>query len=416
MSSQRIVEDSSRRSDGDDARRRVLAGAPVTERRLDLAGVSTAVLEAGQGPPVVLLHGQGGWSGMWLPVIADLMKTHRVIAADLPGLGASVVPDGPADAARVLAWLDALIQRTCQAPPALVGASLGASIAARFAIAHPDRLSRLVLAAAGSLGRFRPAPGVVLALLRFIARPSERTQQGFLRQVAVDPARVRALMGERWEASQAYSLERARTPSVRAANRRLLRELGTKTIPARGPGADRRPDRAHLGAPRPGDAAADRPGGQRPLRLAAAGDRGRRPLRGRAAGSVPGGTAGGARRPLMNPEHPVRADGTDKSPQAFPRGWVRWRRPGRPRPASAPTTQQERNAVLGAGKYGQETAGALFDECRFPVLVKDFELAGWDATGDTARASIHGVGRADRSNPGYPVNPTGTVDHGRDPL
>jgi pimeloyl-ACP methyl ester carboxylesterase len=159
------------------------------------------------------------------------MKTHRVIAADLPGLGASEVPDGPPDAARVLAWLDALIQRTCPSPPALVGASLGASIAARFAIAHPDRLSRLVLIGAGSLARFRPAPGVVLALIRFIARPSERTQRGFMRQVAVDPDRVRALLGDRWEASQAYSLDRARTPSVRATNRRMLRELGTKTIP-----------------------------------------------------------------------------------------------------------------------------------------------------------------------------------------
>jgi pimeloyl-ACP methyl ester carboxylesterase len=131
----------------------------------------------------------------------------------------------------VLAWLGDLIERTCPVPPALVGASLGASIAARFAIAHPDRVSRLVLVGAGSLARFRPAPRVVLALIRFIARPSERTQQGFLRQVAVDPARVRALMGDRWEASQAYSLDRARTPSVRAANRRMLRELGTKTIP-----------------------------------------------------------------------------------------------------------------------------------------------------------------------------------------
>jgi pimeloyl-ACP methyl ester carboxylesterase len=231
MSGQRIVEDGSRRATGDDARRRLLAGAPVTERRLDLAGVSTAVLEGGDGPPVVLLHGQGGWSGMWLPVIADLVTTHRVVAPDLPGLGASEVPDGPPDAARALAWLDALVQRTCPAPPALVGASLGASMAARFAIAHPDRLSRLVLMGAGSLARFRPAPGVVLALIRFVARPNERTQRGFLRQVAVDPARVRALLGERWEASQAYLLELARTPSVRAANRRLLRELGTKRIP-----------------------------------------------------------------------------------------------------------------------------------------------------------------------------------------
>jgi pimeloyl-ACP methyl ester carboxylesterase len=231
MSRQRMVDDGDRRAIGGDARQRVLAGAPVTERRMDLAGVSTAVLEGGDGPPVVLLHGQGGWAGMWLPVAADLVRTHRVVAPDLPGLGASEVPDGPPDAARVLAWLGELVDQTCATPPVLVGASLGASIAARFAIAHPDRLSRLVLVGAGSLGRFRPAPGVVLALIRFIARPSERTQAGFLRQVAVDPARVRELMGERWEASQAYTLDRARTPSVRAANRRLLRELGTTTIP-----------------------------------------------------------------------------------------------------------------------------------------------------------------------------------------
>jgi len=213
---------------GQTTRQRVLAGAPLSERRLDLAGVSTAVLEGGDGPPVVLLHGQGGWSGMWLPVARDLGRAHRVIAPDLPGLGASTAPDGPPDAARVLAWLEALTERTCPEPPAIVGASLGASIAARFAIAHPDRVSRLVLVAAGSLARFRPAPGVVLAMVRFIARPSERTQQGFLRQIAVDPARARALMSED---SQAYGLELARTPSVRAANRRLLRELGTRPIP-----------------------------------------------------------------------------------------------------------------------------------------------------------------------------------------
>jgi pimeloyl-ACP methyl ester carboxylesterase len=231
MSRPRIAEDARAATDGNDARRRVLAGAPVTERRVELAGVSTALLESGEGPPVVLLHGQGGWSGMWLPVIGDLRTTHRVIAPDLPGLGGSELPDGPPDAARVLAWLDALVRHTCPAPPALVGASLGASIAARFAIAHPDRVSRLVLVDAGSLGRFRPAPGVLLALARFLARPSERTQRALFRQVAVHPGKVRAMMGERWEASQAYNLDRARTPSVRAANRRMLKELGTKTIP-----------------------------------------------------------------------------------------------------------------------------------------------------------------------------------------
>lgn len=37
-------------------RRRLLANMPVTERRIELAGLSTAVLEAGAGPPMVLLH------------------------------------------------------------------------------------------------------------------------------------------------------------------------------------------------------------------------------------------------------------------------------------------------------------------------------------------------------------------------
>jgi pimeloyl-ACP methyl ester carboxylesterase len=231
MRNQRTAEDDRRGTVEGDARRRVLAGAPVAERRLVLAGVATAVLEAGHGPPVVLLHGQGGWAGMWLPVAADLAATHRVIAPDLPGLGASQLPDPP-DAALVLAWLGELVRATCPAPPALVGASLGASIAARFAVAHPDRVARLVLVDAGSLAPFRPAPGVLLALARFVARPSERTQRAFFRQVTVDPDAARKAMGgERWAASQAYGLELARSPSVRAANRRLLRELGTKVIP-----------------------------------------------------------------------------------------------------------------------------------------------------------------------------------------
>jgi hypothetical protein len=42
---------------GEPARQQLLAQVPVAERRLILAGVSTAVLEGGEGPPVVLLHG-----------------------------------------------------------------------------------------------------------------------------------------------------------------------------------------------------------------------------------------------------------------------------------------------------------------------------------------------------------------------
>jgi pimeloyl-ACP methyl ester carboxylesterase len=95
MTRQRILEDSGRRAVGDDARQRVLAGAPVIERRLDLAGVSTAVLEGGDGPPVVLLHGQGGWSGVWLPVIADLVRTHRWSRPTCPASAPHRYPTAP---------------------------------------------------------------------------------------------------------------------------------------------------------------------------------------------------------------------------------------------------------------------------------------------------------------------------------
>ena len=60
---------------GEDARERLLAGMPVTERRLQLAGVSTAVLEGGDGPPVVLLHGPSGYAAHWMRVIPGLVAT-----------------------------------------------------------------------------------------------------------------------------------------------------------------------------------------------------------------------------------------------------------------------------------------------------------------------------------------------------
>ncbi|MGH8775281.1 MAG: alpha/beta fold hydrolase [Jiangellaceae bacterium] len=215
-----------------DARERLLAGIPLTERRLDLAGVSTAVLEGGEGPPMILLHGQGGFAAMFMGIIPDLVTTHRVIAPDLPGLGASEMPDGPPDPDTVLAWLGELIDHTCPTPPVLVGHSLGGTIAARFAADHSDRLSRLVLADTGGLvGPVRPAPPVLLALIRHGARPSERSALRLLRNVAYDHERVRERMGAHWEPFFAYMVERSRTPSVQTANRRLLRELGLPQIP-----------------------------------------------------------------------------------------------------------------------------------------------------------------------------------------
>ena len=80
---------------------------------MELAGISTAVLEGGTGAPVVLLHGPGEHAAKWVRVIPDLVTTHRVVAPDLPGHGTSEAPHGLSDADRVSAWLGELIDRTC---------------------------------------------------------------------------------------------------------------------------------------------------------------------------------------------------------------------------------------------------------------------------------------------------------------
>jgi pimeloyl-ACP methyl ester carboxylesterase len=213
-------------------RERLLKDLPVAERRLDLAGVSTSVLEGGEGPPIVLLRGQAGFAEMWGWVIPHLVGSHRVVAPDLPGLGRSEVRSGGLDSPRVITWLDELIAQTCAEPPTLVGISLGGSFAAHFAIEHGDRVRQIVLVDSGSLGPFRPAPGVLFALVRYVRRPSAAGFDRFFRQAFFDPERVRAEGGERWAALEAYHVDRTTQPIVRRANRQLLRRIGVRRIPA----------------------------------------------------------------------------------------------------------------------------------------------------------------------------------------
>ena len=206
-------------------------GMGVTERRLELSGVSTLLLEAGEGPPVVLLHGQGAFAESWGGVIPKLAERHRVIAPDLPGLGRSVVASGPVDGDALVDWLDELISRTCGEPATLVGISLGGAVAARYGAGRGDRVRRIILVDSGSLGRFRPAPGALVALLRYVRRPSPAAFARFARHALAHPGAMQpAATGEPPPPFVAYHVNRAKDPRVRAANRRLVR-WSTRPIP-----------------------------------------------------------------------------------------------------------------------------------------------------------------------------------------
>lgn len=209
----------------------VLTSLRLTERRLDPAGIPTAVFEGGEGPPVVLLHGAGEFAATWARVIPALTESHRVVAPDLPGHGESDV-DGPLDREHVLRWLEELIDRTCDEPPVLMGHLLGGAVAARFAAAYPGRIRHLVLVDSLGLAWYRPSPGFAVAMFAFMARPNERTQDRLFRRCMADLDGLRAEMDGRMELLEAYALERAREPELKTALRRLMPGLGVPAIPA----------------------------------------------------------------------------------------------------------------------------------------------------------------------------------------
>lgn len=214
-----------------DIRLLLLTGLPAVERRLELAGISTAVLEGGRGTPIVLLHGPGEYAAKWMRVMPDLTTSYRVIAPDLPGHGTTEVSNGPLDVERVLTWLGKLIARTCSKPPILVGQIIGGAIAARFAAGHGDRIRHLVLSDALGLTPFQPAPEFGRALMEFVTRPDEDTHDQLWQRCALDLDRLREGMGERWHRLRAYNLDRARVPALRQVQQVLMEHFGTPPIP-----------------------------------------------------------------------------------------------------------------------------------------------------------------------------------------
>jgi pimeloyl-ACP methyl ester carboxylesterase len=163
---------------------RVLAGSSVRGRPVEVgAGGRAHVLEKGEGPPVVLLHGTGNAAGFLLPLLHELQGV-RAIAPDLPGVGLSDPIDLPADRYRetAVAWLDRLLDTLELDATTLVGHSGGGVWALWYALAHPDRVRRLVLIGPPALPktscplpmRLVATPGVG-ALLPRLAPPTPKS-------------------------------------------------------------------------------------------------------------------------------------------------------------------------------------------------------------------------------------------------
>lgn len=147
--------------------------------------------EAGEGPPVLLLHGSGpgvsGWANFRgnLPAFA---RHFRTLVLDMPGFGKSYSPEGnPGMTApdAVIAFLDGLGIGSLP----IVGNSMGGGVAARLAATHPDRVSRLVTIGGVGVPLFGPTPAEGIKLLvEFVEDPTHNRLIAWMESMVYDKA------------------------------------------------------------------------------------------------------------------------------------------------------------------------------------------------------------------------------------
>jgi pimeloyl-ACP methyl ester carboxylesterase len=142
-------------ADGDDATW-MDVDWPALQRMLDVGGQRVNVLDTGGDRPALLfLH---GWSSNWqifLLNIAAFLDTHRVLALDLPGFGASDLPREPLSIQGYTQTVDAVCDALGVERVSVVGNSMGGFVGAELALSFATRVDRLVLVSAAGLSTER---------------------------------------------------------------------------------------------------------------------------------------------------------------------------------------------------------------------------------------------------------------------
>jgi 2-hydroxy-6-oxonona-2,4-dienedioate hydrolase len=118
---------------------------PVTKKQVDVFGQRINYLEAGSGPAVILLHGLGGDSTNWAATVPALAEKFKVYVPDQIGFGESAKPLMNYRVSTLVDFLNEFFVKAGITRASLVGNSLGGWTSAAFALAHPEKVERLVL-------------------------------------------------------------------------------------------------------------------------------------------------------------------------------------------------------------------------------------------------------------------------------
>ena len=131
-------------------------GHELPHRVVEVSGVPTWLVDSGEGPPVLLIHGYGDSADGWRRVVPGLMGAHRVIALDVPPFGRSGKPEAERLIDFYELYFPELFDRLGLDSATVIGHSLGGAIALRLTLARPDLVDRLGLVAPAGLGEGPP--------------------------------------------------------------------------------------------------------------------------------------------------------------------------------------------------------------------------------------------------------------------
>jgi pimeloyl-ACP methyl ester carboxylesterase len=148
---------------------------PAHQRWIEIDGTPANVVALGAGPPLLLVHGLSGCWQNWLENIPHFARTHRVVAVDLPGFGASPMPHEPISIAGYARFLEGVCDALSIDAAAVVGNSMGGHIASELAIRSPQRVERLMLVAAAGISAELVQRNAVLTGGRVLAAIMTRT-------------------------------------------------------------------------------------------------------------------------------------------------------------------------------------------------------------------------------------------------
>ena len=131
-----------------------LQGLDFQQRFYDAAGVRTRVIESGTSEKVLIfLHGTGGHAEAYLKNIASHSEHFRVMAIDMVGHGYTDAPDISYDMQCYVDFLLNFLDGIGVEKAYISGESLGATVAAWFAIAHPNRVEKVFRSANKRAGK-----------------------------------------------------------------------------------------------------------------------------------------------------------------------------------------------------------------------------------------------------------------------